>query len=605
MTRRKGAPWGDRCMSSVPHTEPATAAIHPARSDWRAGLLLPWFGLLLPLVAISVAAFSMTKARSLADLYFFRQDFPVVILMGALLLAFRFAPPRLLVAATPALRAPPGRTVALAGAATALIACVGWFVVCHAYPLSMDEFMAGFDAEIFRHGRPLAEIAPAWRDYDVPLQPQFVLHVPGGRAWASLYLPVNAALRAGFGLIGAAWAAGAVYAVIALVAVFALARRFWPGRPDAAVVAVALTATSTQFLVTAMTPYAMSAHLAFNLVWLWLFLRPDWKSQTGAVVVAALACGLHQVVFHPLFAAPFVLGLWIERRWARAALHTTAYALIVVFWILYWKLIAPSGGVEVVGGSSLGAGLFLRRIQALLVNFNLAGVGYMAKNLVRFIAWQNPLMPALALAGAAAAVRARGTFRALLAGMILTLLLIWVLLPFQGHGWGYRYLHGFLGSLALVAAFGWVRLTDALAGSDRRALPAMLVRASAASVLVLLPLRAMQVEGMIRPYAVAAKAIDRTPADVVLIDPTGLFYAADLVRNDPFLRNSPKRMDLGTMTDAQIRGVCARGPVALFDRREGLALGIDSNPGGPTSRMLAIRALLTELKCGGRLVPTA
>ena len=133
----------------------------------------------------------------------------------------------------------------------------------------------------------------------------------------------------------------------------------------------------------------------------------------------------------------------------------------------------------------------------------------------------------------------------------------------------------------------------------------MLVLASAASVLVLLPLRAMQVEGMIRPYAVAAKAIDRTPADVVLIDPTGLFYAADLVRNDPFLRNSPKRMDLGTMTDAQIRGVCARGPVALFDRRVGLALGIDSNPGGPTSRMLAIRALLTELKCGGRLVPTA
>ena len=591
-------------MSSLPHTEPATAAAEPVAADWRAGLLLAWFGLALPLVAISVASFAMSKSRSLADLFFFEQDFSVVILMGALLMALRFAPPRLL-AVVPALSAKPVQALAFIAAGSAVVAAAGWFVVCHAYPLSMDEFMAGFDAEIFRHGRPLAEIPQVWRAYDVPLQPQFVLHVPGGAAWVSLYLPVNAALRAVLGLVGAAWASGAVYAVVTLVTVFALARRFWPERPDAAVVAVGLVATSPQFLVTAMTPYAMSAHLAFNLVWLWLFLRPDWKSQSGAIVVAALASGLHQVVFHPLFAAPFVLDLWLSRRWARAALHTGAYAVIVLFWILYWKLVDPAGGVGVAGGSSLGVELFVRRIQALLVNFNLAGIGFMAKNLVRFIAWQNPLLPALALVGIAAAIHLDGTFRALLAGMALTLLVCWVLLPFQGHGWGYRYLHGFLGSLALVAALGWVRLTEALAEPDRRAARAMLVLGCAVSVLVLLPLRALQVEAMIRPYAAATRAIDRTPAEVVLIDPTGLFYAADLVRNDPFLRNRPKRMDLGTMTDAQVRGVCALHPVALFDRREGLALGVESNPGGPTRRMQAIRGLLASLGCGERLVPTS
>ena len=73
------------------------------------------------------------------------------------------------------------------------------------------------------------------------------------------------------------------------------------------VVAAVLLATSSQFLLTAMTPYSMTAHLALNLAWLWLFLRGGVVGHSLAIAVGALACGLHQLVFHPLFVAPFAL----------------------------------------------------------------------------------------------------------------------------------------------------------------------------------------------------------------------------------------------------------------------------------------------------------
>jgi len=47
----------------------------------------------------------------------------------------------------------------------------------------------------------------------------------------------------------------------------------------------------------------------------------------------------------------------------------------------------------------------------------------------------------------------------LVAGLVLTLLAMFMLLPYQGHGWGYRYLHGLIGSAALLGGYGWITLT--------------------------------------------------------------------------------------------------------------------------------------------------
>jgi hypothetical protein len=43
---------------------------------------------------------------------------------------------------------------------------------------------------------------------------------------------------------------------------------------------------------------------------------------------------------------------------------------------------------------------------------------------------------------------------------------MFILLPYQGHGWGYRYLHGLIGSLSLLAGYGWIALSERAARND-------------------------------------------------------------------------------------------------------------------------------------------
>src|SRR5262249_39063598 len=159
---------------------------------------------------------------------------------------------------------------------------------------------------------------------------------------------------------------------IALATLYAITRELWPDRPDAAVISVILLASSAQFLVAAMTPYAMTAHLCLNLVWLWLFLREKWWGHIAAVMVAFVASGLHQVAFHSLFAAPFLLSLLTTRRWSLIAFYGGAYACIVLFWTLYWSLLIGTTTPAPIG-ATVGLSSFVQRIGEV-TNLEVASV---------------------------------------------------------------------------------------------------------------------------------------------------------------------------------------------------------------------------------------
>ena len=105
-------------------------------------------------------------------------------------------------------------------------------------------------------------------------------------------------------------------------------RLFWPGEREPAVVAALLYCASGQILLSGMTSYAMTAHLTLNLLWLWLFLLDRRGADMGALAVAFVATGLHQPLFHPLFAAPFLFGLLRDRAWLRVAFYAAGYAAI-------------------------------------------------------------------------------------------------------------------------------------------------------------------------------------------------------------------------------------------------------------------------------------
>ncbi|MFI4972999.1 MAG: hypothetical protein ACHP84_00500 [Caulobacterales bacterium] len=578
----------------------AVRAVSTSDGLWRR-LLVTWAKTAGWLVLLGAIYFVRVRYRSTDEAFFLTQDLPVLALGGLLILALRWVP------AAPAMLRPAAwmspRIVVLAMAALCvLIGTVCARPVFEGYHLSLDEFMADFDARIFAQGQVMAPTPLQWRPFIPALQPIFGLPVPGHAYWASAYLPLNAAVRGLAMRFGVQALVNPLWSGLAVVAVWGVARRLWPDRPWLAVAAAALLASSSQLLITAMTAYAMPAHLALNLVWLWLFLRGGRLGHAGALVVGFVACGLHQVAFHPLFVAPFVLQLWLDRRWSAAALYTAAYGAICLFWVLYWSLLLKAVGVAPQSAGAVGAGWFAARVGDLLKHVNPGALGIMAESLVRFVTWQNPLAAPLALLGVGGAMRAKGVMRCLVLGVVLTLVVMTLLVPSQTHGWGYRYLHGLMGSVCLLAVWSWARLTEGLPAAAKDRASVAFVAACAVSAAVLLPLRAWQAHGYAHPYVLADAAIRRAPAQVVIVDDDAPWFdEGAVVRNDPDLRNNPKVMYLAALDEAGLRAVCARYSVLNFDGRQAARFGMETIPLPASPRMAKLRAVQAALRCDRRM----
>ena len=551
-----------------------------------------WLAALAVLAAVGVAATLLWRPFSVTDFFFYQQDLPaaglcLVLFAGLVMLTGASGLP-----AWAEFEVRESWVFVAAGAAV-LVAWAGARVVCDNYGLSADEFLAQFDARILGAGRLAAPVPPEWRGHLSALQPVYL--GPAGKAhWVSFYLPVNSAFLALGSALGSQSLVPAIWAGVAVLAAYGVARRLWPDQRDAAPVAALLVATSPQMLITAMTPFAMPAHLAANLVWLWLVLRGGRWGQGLATIVAFLACGIHQIVFFPLFAAPFVLEMWLARRWRVALLHTTALAVILAFWNIYPALRLHLLDAAATGGAAQAESAIDQALR-MLARFNVDGAGLLAKNLFRFVTWQSLVTVPLMLLAAPAAWRAGGPQRALLLCFIVTGLAMFLLSPFQGHGWGYRYFHGLIGSAALLAAWGWSRAREGLDASGRRRASAVMTAALAASALVLLPFRAWQAHAFVQPYAEAAEKLLNSGAEVLLIDDTGMWYGQVLLRNDPFLA-PPVMLYLPNLDIRQVRQVCARHRVRLY---AGETIGpVNPADATPSAHVAQLRGLLRQLHCG-------
>jgi hypothetical protein len=170
-----------------------------------------------------------------------------------------------------------------------------------------------------------------------------------------------------------------------------------------------------------------------------------------------------------------------------------------------------------------------------------------------------------------------GIARELTVGLVLTLGAMFILMPYQGYGWGYRYLHGLIGNVSLLAGYGWIALSERATRNEMAAAWTTLTIGSAVAWLVLLPAHAKQAHEFAMPYVRAADAIGHAAIDLVVIDKSGLLFAEDLARNDPFLRNRPKVLDLTFLDEAKLADLCARYSISMFGRRQGLAFGISPN----------------------------
>ncbi len=562
-----------------------------------ASLVYAWLILVLvPFLLAAPVLLGWVAVREEADLLFVKEDAWVVGAMTALLVILPFAS-RLRLASP---LSPRASIWALAFVAFA-ISAAGVGLVFGGFALSRDEDMANFGAEILRHGQLWATVPPGWRNFAAGLEPEFVRFSAGSEFWQPAYLPVYAALRALAGpaasLVNPALAAGSV------LAAYAVGRRLWPERQDLALVSALFVAISSQELAAAMTPYAMTAHMAFNLAWLWLHLRGGKAGDAGALVIGFLATGLHQLVFHPMFAAPFVLQLWLDRRWRVAAAYTLAYAAICLFWLELSPLaLAWQGGS--VGHAATGVGGLGPQVSALINARHPPALRSMAENLLRFLSWQGLLAAPLAAIGAFFAVRTPGPLRSMVAGLALTSAALFVLMPYQGYGWGYRYWHGLIGPIALLGAFGWRRLTDALTGEERSAASSIFAAAAAISAVVLIPIRLVQAHDLVQPYGAAWRAVEAAPTPLVIVDPSGAWYLDDLVRNDPYLTNRPLILRAEGLRPDQLGALCQRYPISVLDAASAARFGVRVLPGKQLDLGLTRwRTLGLAATCGSDHIP--
>ena len=415
------------------------------------------------------------------------------------------------------------RAVAAVGVAAF---AAGSFFVYHRHPLSMDEYAAVFQSQVFAAGRLVARLPPAGVDWLV------VRGFNGAFLYASsvtgeaveAYWPGFALLLAPLQFLGLPWLCNALLGGGALYLVF---RITWEigGDRTAAGWALLFTLASGAFAAYAMSYYAMQAHLTANLLFAYLLMRPTPARAFGAGLAGSLALVLHNPFPHALFAAPWLVSLSMNAAQRRRLVPLLAgYApgfCVGVGWLLLRGNILPVAPT-VAAVSGVGHGVFVWPDAALLQ--------MRAASAVKLWLWSSPGLLPLAVLGWHGHRHDRRV-RLLALSAALTFAGYCVVRLDQGHGWGYRYFHSAWGCLPVLAGLAFA--------TRRQAAPRLAAFAGAAAVLSLVaivPLQLHQIHGFIAQQLAQLPAPRRPGHNVWFVHPRAGFYLADMIQIDPLLR---------------------------------------------------------------------
>lgn len=436
--------------------------------------------------------------------------------------------------------------IALLACAVAAITLGGIRWIFHGYLLADDEYAMWFQSLIFAHGDRVATVSREWCPYITALAPDTT--VPSADcSWFTNVLPIHSLIQApfialGVGRLGMPLMAGACTWLTA-----SIARKLWPERPARAYVAAVFMATSTQLLFMSMTMFAMTTHLFFSLVWLWLYVDDRRWSNVLLPLWGVLALGVHSPFPHAFLIPPFVLRYLWRRRYAMFGYVSVVYALGLMFWLGYLHRPhgAASAAVQLASpAATVQAGTSVFQLptafQGLITALHLALIP----------SWNAPLAIILAVAAMLSWRRLDAFSRDAVLSILFVIAARMLVPTTQGVGWGYRFVFSGLGLFALLAAIGTERLAEAV--GSRRTI-ALIAACSAAALCVQIPLRAADVDRIVGPYRRGFDWLSSRDYDAVVFPVIYVAWGRPLVRNSPYLENRPKILSSLELTQDQLQ----------------------------------------------------
>jgi hypothetical protein len=219
-----------------------------------------------------------------------------------------------------------------------------------------------------------------------------------------------------------------------------------------------------------------------------------------------------------------------------------------------------SAGVVADHGSASGLQHFVSdRIVPLFLHRVSDSTLLMEYNLLRFVAWM-PLFTLPLVIVAWPAIRTNtGLARPAFGGIIVLLTAMFVILPEQGHGFGYRYLHGFIGNVAILAGYGFARWSS----HNRAQADGVVAYLGVATVLISVPFLMWTTHRFIEPYTKISQLLERQRADFVVVDTDSGRMAVDQVANRADLTNRPLLLASNFMEVGQVDQLCRLGAISF------------------------------------------
>jgi hypothetical protein len=427
-----------------------------------------------------------------------------------------------------------------------VLMCAGALGVYRNHPLSMDEYAAFFQSQVFAAGHLTGRFPVELLNWLIPPYFQNAFLAVGsvsGRV-ASGYWPGFSLLLAPFTLLGIPWACNPLISALTLLAIHRLVLRIFDDTATAGL-ALLFAAASPEIFANGISYYSMPAHLLANCLYALLLLKPNPRRALLAGLVGSIALALHNPLPHILFAAPWFI--WIVTR--PGGLRTAGWLVLgylplslvlVVGWFWFLGQIMHEGVTAAPVVADKAA-----RIGSLMGLPNSTVLLARALAVAKIWLWTVPGLLGLAVLGAWR-WRHDVHVRLIAASALATFVGYMFVLVDQGHGWGFRYFHTAWLALPLLAAAVFVQRPASIASAQATSAQGHSESLNSLRTYVvacaLLTLTAGIAQRAAEMHAFMAHDLAQMPAQpgvekrVLILDPSDTFYGQDLVQNDPFLR---------------------------------------------------------------------